>query len=93
MVGFAVFLDLPDTMSGLRAGQLDDLFVVQDAREQGVGRVLVDAIIAEGRARGWTHLRWIVPEKPPTARLLAEKIAEVGRWDTFVVKIDSEDSG
>ena len=90
MVGFAVFLDLPDTMTGARAGQLDDLFVIQDSREQGVGRVLVDAVVAEGRSRGWSHLRWMVPDKPPTARRLAESIAEKGRWDSYVLSVPEE---
>jgi GNAT superfamily N-acetyltransferase len=67
LVGFAVYLDLPDTMTGLRAGQLDDLFVIQDARDQGIGHALIGAIVAEGKKRGWEHLRWMVPAKPPTA--------------------------
>ena len=93
LVGFAVYLDLPDTMSGLRAGQLDDLFVIQDARDRGVGRLLVDAIIAEGEKRGWAHLRWMVPDKPPSARRLAEKMAERGSWQTHIVRIDRKGVG
>jgi len=88
MIGFAVFLDLPDTMSGLRAGQLDDLFVVHDARDHGIGGALVEAIVAEGEKRGWTHLRWMVPEKPTTARRLAEKMAARGWWENYVVRLE-----
>ena len=93
LVGFAVYLDLPDTMSGLRAGQLDDLFVIQDARNHGVGHLLVDAIVGEGHKRGWTHLRWMVPEKPPTARKLAEKMAEPGAWENYVVTFERKGVG
>ncbi len=88
LVGFAVYLDLPDTMSGLRSGQLDDVFVIQDARDHGFGHRLVEAIVAEGRARGWTHLRWMVPKKPSTARKLAETMAERGWWQNYVVRIE-----
>lgn len=93
LVGFAVYLDLPDTMSGLRAGQLDDLFVIQDARARGVGGVLVKAIVAQGDKRGWAHLRWMVPEKPTTARKLADKMAGKGSWETYVVKIERKGAG
>ena len=87
LIGFAVYLDLPDTMSGLRAGQLNDLFVIQDAREKGAGRALVSAVMAEGVRRGWAQLRWIVPEKPESARRLANKLAKPGRWASFVLDL------
>lgn len=90
LVGFAVYLDLPDTMTGLRAGQLDDLFVLQDAREQGIGQGLVAAIVAEGEKRGWQHLRWMVPAKPPAARQLADKMAERGPWTGYILPIARE---
>ncbi len=88
MVGFAVFLDLPDTMTGRRAGQLDDLFVIQDARGRGVGHALAEAVIAEGRRRRWSHLRWMVPTKPEDAKQLAEKMAARGPWLAFVVPVE-----
>ncbi len=87
LVGFAVYLDLPDTMSGLRAGQLNDLFVIHDAREHGAGRALVSSVMAEGERRGWAQLRWTVPEKPETARLLAAKMAKPGRWTNYVLDL------
>lgn len=87
LVGFAVYLDLPDTMTGLRAGQLDDIFVLQDARERGVGQALVAGIVAEGKKRGWEHLRWMVPVKPPSSGKLAEKLAKRGPWTGYIVPI------
>lgn len=87
LVGFAVYLDLPDTMTGLRAGQLDDLFVIQDSREKGVGHALVNGVLAEGARRGWEHLRWMVPAKPPAAALLAEKIAKRGPWTGYILPV------
>jgi GNAT superfamily N-acetyltransferase len=87
LVGFAVYLDLPDTMTGLRAGQLNDLFVIHDARGQGAGRALVSAVMAEGTRRGWEQLRWMVPEKPEHARRLAEKMAVPGRWSVHVIAL------
>ena len=89
LVGFAVFHDLPDTMTGRRAGQLNDLFVIQDARDRGAGQLLVEAVLAEGRRRRWAHLRWMVPHKPETARLLAAKIGAEGPWSAYIVPVDA----
>lgn len=87
LVGYAVFFDLPDTMTGMRTGQLDDLFVIQDARGQKIGRALIDALAAEGERRGWLQIRWMVPEKPVTARRFAERLAKEGGWLTYSVAL------
>ena len=87
LVGFAVFFDLPDTMTGMRVGQLDDLFVMQDARDRKVGHALIAALRAEGEKRGWSHVRWMVPEKPATARRLAERLAQRSGWLSYSIVI------
>jgi GNAT superfamily N-acetyltransferase len=88
LVGFAIFFDLPDTITGMRVGQVDDLFVIQDARGRGAGKALVDALAAEGAKRGWTELRWVVPDKPPEARRLAAKLAERSPRTSYVIRIE-----
>ena len=87
LVGYAVYFDLPDTMTGMRTGQLDDLFVLQDARGQKIGQALLDALVAEGAARGWQRIRWMVPEKPETARQFAERLAGQGEWLAYSVPV------
>jgi GNAT superfamily N-acetyltransferase len=87
LVGYAVFFDLPDTMTGMRTGQLDDLFVIQDARGRRIGQALIEALAAEGERRGWRQIRWMVPEKPATARRLAERLAKSGGWLTYSVPV------
>ena len=88
LVGFAVFFDLPDTMTGMRAGQLDDLYVDHPVRSKGIGRALVDALAKLGHTRGWTHVRWMVPKKPAAAGRLAETLAEPGDWASYAIRIE-----
>lgn len=87
LVGFAVYYDLPEAISGLRAGQLDDLFVLTEARGNGVAQALVARLVEEGAALGWMHLRWMVPEKNPAAALY-DRIAERAPWRNYVIPID-----
>ena len=65
-------------MTGMRTGQLDDLFVIQDARGRRIGQALIEALAAEGERRGWRQIRWMVPEKPATARRRANAWRESG---------------
>ena len=87
LVGFAVFFDLLDTISGMRTGQLDDLFVAQAARGKRIGHALIAALVEKGRERAWSQIRWMVPKKPPAARRLAEQMAERGAWEAFTVAV------
>lgn len=87
LVGFALYYDLPEAISGRRAGQLDDLYVSPAARGRGVAAELVGHLVREGVARGWIHLRWMAPERSP-AHALYERIAERAPWRSYVVRID-----
>ncbi len=87
-VGFAILFDLPEVVFARRCGNLDDLFVRPEARGRGTARALVAAAVAEGEARGWSHLRWIVPEGDVAAIALYERIAERADWRSYVIRID-----
>lgn len=56
---------------------------VQDRKRHA----LIAALTAEGEKRGWTQIRWMVPEKPATARRLAEQLAEMGGFLGYAVVI------
>jgi GNAT superfamily N-acetyltransferase len=91
-VGFAIFFDLPEAVFARRCGALDDLFVRPDRRGRGIARALVEALCAEGRARAWSHLRWIVPEADRGAIALYERIAQRADWRSYVIRLDPEAS-
>jgi GNAT superfamily N-acetyltransferase len=88
LVGFALYFDLPDTLTGMRVGQLDELFVVQDARGRNIDRALLEALAEEGERRGWHQLRWLIREKAqiPKDRLAA--ILERANLRLHIVPVD-----
>jgi ribosomal protein S18 acetylase RimI-like enzyme len=91
-LGFAVLFDLPEVVFARRCGQLDDLFVLPSARGRGIARALIAAAVALGRARDWSHLRWIVPESDAAAIALYERIASRVDWRSYVIRLDPDAS-
>ena len=86
-LGFAHFFDLPEIVFARRCGALDDLFVRSSARRQGVAQALIEGLTAIGHSRGWSHLRWIVPETDQAAIALYERIAARAPWHSYVLRL------
>lgn len=86
--GFAILFDLPEVVFARCCGQLDDLFVLPEARGQGIARALIEAACTLGRTRGWSHLRWIVPEGDVAAIRLYDRIAARADWRSYVIRLD-----
>lgn len=82
---FAVFFDLPEAISGSRAGQLDDLYVASHARGQRLAQRMIEAIADIGRARGWVHLRWLVPDENESARKTYDRFATPAAWKSYAL--------
>lgn len=55
---------------------LEDLCVAEAARGRGIGRALIDDLIALGRAKGWNRLYWHTQEQNARARALYDSYAE-----------------
>ena len=92
ILAFAIFFDLPEVVFARRCGALDDLFVRPDRRGRGLARGLIGALCDLGRARHWSHLRWIVPEADRGAIALYERIAERADWRSYVMRLDPDAS-
>lgn len=54
---------------------LEDLFVTDAARGKGVGRALIDDLIALSKTRGWHRLYWHTDESNARARALYDSYA------------------
>ena len=55
---------------------LQDLFTAEDARGQGVGRMLIEAVYDHARAAGVPRVYWLTYETNLTARRLYDQVAE-----------------
>lgn len=88
--GFAVFFDLPEIVFARRCGALDDLFVGAAWRRQGLARAMIDHLAGLGRGRGWSHLRWIVPEADQAAIALYDRIASQADWRSYVLRLQPD---
>ncbi len=70
VVGFALHQHHPSSWVAGDDCYLEDLFVDAEARGAGVGRALIDDLIALARARGWHRLYWHTEEGNARARAL-----------------------
>ena len=74
-VGFAIWFYNYSTFKGRHGIYLEDLFVSDSARGKGVGRALIDDLIALSKARGWQRLYWHTDERNARARALYDSYA------------------
>jgi len=88
LVGFAIFTDLPDPVSGLRCGQVDHLYVHHDHRKKGIAKALIDLLAEQAEERGWSRLALNAPRQPEDGRRLYEQIAAPADWASFVIRYD-----
>ena len=73
MIGIANYLLHENTATLTPVCYLQDLFVDPKARANGVGKQLIDWLVAEMEARGWSRLYWATKENNYRARGLYDK--------------------
>lgn len=88
LVGFLVFFDLPDPVTGMRFGQVDHLFVHHEQRRNGIAKAMLDVLSEEGESRGWGRMVLNAPRQPAEGRKLYESIAVTADWASFVIHFD-----
>ncbi|WP_309084180.1 GNAT family N-acetyltransferase [Chelativorans sp.] len=88
LVGFAIFYDLPDPISGLRYGLVEHVYVHHDHRGKGIARALIDVIGDQAEERGWTRLVLHAPRHPAEGRKLYEQLAVPADWTIHVIPFD-----
>jgi GNAT superfamily N-acetyltransferase len=73
VIGIANYLLHESTGSLTPVCYLQDLFVDPAMRGEGVGKALIDSLVAETAAHGWSRLYWSTKENNYRARALYDK--------------------
>lgn len=76
LLGLAHFLFHRSTIQIAPSCYLQDLFTVEQARGQGVGRALIDAVYARASAAGAPRVYWQTHETNLAAMALYDQVAE-----------------
>jgi len=88
LVGFLIYVDMPEPVSGMRCGVVDHVYVHHDHRNKGIAKALVDLLADQGEERGWSKLILNAPRQPEDGRKLYEQIAAPADWSSFIIRFD-----
>lgn len=88
VVGIAHMRPFERPLSGGIGLYLDDLYVRDDQRRNGVGKALLEAVKAHAAEHKYNVVRWITAEDNATARALYDSVAEKTPWVTYDMKLD-----
>lgn len=77
LLGFVHYLFHPVTWAAGPRCYLEDPFTSTDARGQGVGRALIEAVYEDADQRGADQVYWLTQEFNATARKLYDQVAKV----------------
>jgi GNAT superfamily N-acetyltransferase len=82
-IGLAHVREFSRPLDGSRGLYLDDLFVAPDARGEGAGRAILEALRERAREEGLSVVRWITATDNDTAQRVYDKVAEKTEWVTY----------
>jgi GNAT superfamily N-acetyltransferase len=81
VVGFTVAVLHSGSWTTTQVCYLEDLFVASEARGNGIGRALIDDLIAMAKDRGWSRIYWHTRQSNDAARRLYDSYVDA---DDFV---------
>ena len=82
-VGLAHYRRMPSPLRGQDIGFLDDLFILPEARGEGIAELLFAHLRGVAQARGWGVVRWITADDNYRARALYDKLAKKTAWNLY----------
>ena len=88
VIGIAHFHYQLSTWSDTSYCYLEDLYVAEDARENGVAKALIQQVQELAIKQGCTELFWITKESNSIARKLYDKVANLSDFVRYVKKLE-----
>ncbi len=86
VIGIANYIVHDSTSSLTPVCYLQDLFVDPDKRAAGVGRTLIDWLVAEMKAQRWSRVYWATKENNYRARGLYDKYTPHSGFLRYVIE-------
>ena len=90
IVGFAHFLFHRSTSSLAPICYLQDLFTLNEYRNQGIGRLLIEEVYREAKEAGSSRVYWQTHETNVVAKKLYDKIAQASGFVIYRKIIDDK---
>ena len=87
-LGFMHYREMLSPLRGTTVGFLDDLYIDESVRGDGVVEQLFEALGTSAKAQGWPHVRWITAENNYRARAVYDKLASKTHWQTYQLICD-----
>lgn len=88
-VGIVHWLTHASTWSDGPYCYLEDLFVAPHAREGGVGRMLIQAVVDWARSAGCSQVYWLTQAHNTTARALYDRVADDMGFVQYSISLDA----
>jgi len=85
ILGFTVSVLHQGTWTKAPICYLEDLFVDPEVRGKGVGKALIEDLIAMARVRGWSRLYWHTRASNATARRLYDRFVPADDFVRYVL--------
>ena len=88
VAGFTLSVMHPGSWTLSPVCYLEDLFVDPKMRGHGLGRALIEDLVALARDRGWSRIYWHTRQGNATARLLYDRFAKADDFVRYRILLD-----
>ena len=86
VIAFANYVLHDSTWTSAPVCYLEDLYVDVNRRANGIGRMVIDWLIAEMQSKGWSELYWITRENNYRARALYDTYTPHGGYVRYLIQ-------
>ncbi|WP_029148777.1 GNAT family N-acetyltransferase [Methylophilus sp. 5] len=87
LLGFLHYRLFVRPLAAALGAYVDDVFVLPEARGQGVAQQLIATVAQIGQENHWTVIRWMTAKDNLPARACYDKVAEHTHWQTYEIKL------